>query len=154
MLDFLDGSHTETALLRAAPRVGIPRAEAASILATLSAAGFVVDAASLNLSRLPESTRRRLDGETNALALRTSNVATNARTLTATSSPTAISRVPTQAATAMQRRLDAHVLVTGASRLAVPIARTLASSRVRPVHPSPGGITPPAAPPPRGPLPR
>jgi bacteriocin biosynthesis cyclodehydratase domain-containing protein len=131
LLDLLDGSHTETALLRAAPRVGIPRAEAASILATLTAAGFVVDAASLNLSRLPEATRRRLDAETNALALRTP------------AAPSTTSRVPTQtqAATAMQRRLDAHVLVTGASRLAVPIACTLASSGVGHVDPSLDGIT-------------
>jgi bacteriocin biosynthesis cyclodehydratase domain-containing protein len=41
----------------------------------------------------------------------------------------------------MQRRLDAHVLVTGASRLAVPIACTLASSGVGHVDPSLDGIT-------------
>jgi bacteriocin biosynthesis cyclodehydratase domain-containing protein len=136
LLDLLDGSYTESALLRAAPRAGIPRAEAAAILATLSAAGFVVDAASLNLSRLPESTRRRLDGETAALALRTSNLIT-----TATSPTSAPSGVPTQAATAMHRRLDANVLVTGASRLAVPIACILASSGVGHVDPSLVGIT-------------
>lgn len=134
LLDLLDGSHTETALLRAAPRVGVPRAEAASILAALRAAGFVVDAASLNLSRLPESTRRRLDGETAALAMRTSH-------LTSMPSQTSTTSVPAPAATAIHRRVNANVLVTGASRLAVPIACILASSGVGHVDPSLVGIT-------------
>jgi bacteriocin biosynthesis cyclodehydratase domain-containing protein len=136
LLDLLDGTYTERSLLRAAPLAGIPRAEAASILATLFAAGFVVDAAALNLSKLPESTRRRLDGETTALALRTSN-----RTTTVTSHAGRTTGIPASAATAMQRRSDAQVLVTGTSRLAVPIACTLASSGVGHVDPSLVGLT-------------
>jgi bacteriocin biosynthesis cyclodehydratase domain-containing protein len=131
LLDLLDGTYTEAALLRAAPRAGIPRAEAASILATLRAAGFVVDAAALNLSRLPEATRRRLDNETTALALRPPAGLGNGPAVF----------VPAQAATRIQRRLQAHVVVSGASRLAVPIACTLASSGIGHVDPSLDGMT-------------
>ena len=117
LLDLLDGSYTQTALLRAARRAGVPSDEAASVLARLVAAGFVVDAHSLDLAALPEATRRRLDPETTALALRN-----------------------TAPASAMKRRAAAHVLVTGNGRLAVPIACTLASSGVGHVDPNLSGI--------------
>jgi bacteriocin biosynthesis cyclodehydratase domain-containing protein len=131
-LDLLDGSHTEAALLRAARRAGIPSAAAASILATLSAAGFVVDAETLQLEQVPESTRRRLDGETAALAMRT-GVTDAWATLPQRPGP--------PASVAMRRRLGAQVVVTGASRLAVPIACTLVSSGIGHVDPNLAGIT-------------
>jgi bacteriocin biosynthesis cyclodehydratase domain-containing protein len=117
LLDLLDGTYTRTALLRAARRAGVPKDEVTSVLARLVAAGFVVDAQSLDLTAFPESTRRRLDGETTALALRTAT-----------------------AATAMRRRADSHVMITGGSRLAVPIACILASSGVGHVDPNLSGI--------------
>jgi hypothetical protein len=82
----------------------------------LTAAGYVVDARTLELTRASEPTRRRLAAETTALALR--------------SDPAA----------AMHRRLQAQVLVTGWSRLAVPIACILAASGVGHVDPDQSGI--------------
>jgi bacteriocin biosynthesis cyclodehydratase domain-containing protein len=116
LLDLLDGSHTERGLIRAARLAGITSDDAAALLRTLTAAGYVVDARTLELARASEPTRRRLAGETSALALRTD--------------PSA----------AMRRRLQAQVLVTGWSRLAVPIACILAASGVGHVDPDQSGI--------------
>jgi bacteriocin biosynthesis cyclodehydratase domain-containing protein len=117
LLDFLDGSYTERGLIRAAGRAGISHDDAAALLRALTAAGYVVDAHSLELTRASETTRRRLAGETTALALRTAPA------------------VP------MRRRLQAQVLVTGTSRLAVPIACILAASGVGHVDPDQSGVT-------------
>ena len=112
LLDLLDGKHTEAALLRAAVRYGIRTPDAAAILAALRQAGFVVDASSLQ-AVAPEATRRRLDGEAAALAL-----------------PGPGPCPAPNAATTIRKRLNAQVLVTGSSHLAVPIAATLASAGV------------------------
>ena len=116
LLDLLDGSYTERGLIRAARHAGITSGDAAALLRTLTAAGYVVDARTLELTRASEATRRRLAAETTALALR--------------SDPAA----------AMHRRLQAQVVVTGWSRLAVPIACILAASGVGRVDPDQSGI--------------
>jgi bacteriocin biosynthesis cyclodehydratase domain-containing protein len=122
LLELLDGSRTETALLREAGRRGIAAHEASTMLAELRRAGLVLDAHALHPTGMPEPTRRRLDGETAALALRYAGGRA----------------VP---AAALRRRLDAQVLVTGASQLAVPIAAALASSGVGHLDPDVSGVT-------------
>ncbi|HEY7223544.1 MAG TPA: TOMM precursor leader peptide-binding protein [Micromonosporaceae bacterium] len=117
LLDLLDGTHTERALVRAARHAGIPPGEASALLAALTSAGYVVDVHALQIARATEATRRRLATETSALALRDPR-------------PNAV----------MRRRLQAQVLVTGASRLAVPIASILAASGVAGVHTDCSGV--------------
>jgi hypothetical protein len=124
LLDLLDGSHTEAELVVAAWQAGVDPDQVAALLAPLSAAGFVVDADALHVGQVSDATRRRLDGETVALALRAEPVTDEPRP-----------------ASAMRRRLDAQVLVTGASRLAVPIACALASSGVGHLDPDIAGTT-------------
>src|SRR5262245_300010 len=60
LLDLLDGTHTERAVLRAARHAGVPPEDAAALLATLTEAGYVVDAHHLLVGRAAEPTRRRL----------------------------------------------------------------------------------------------
>jgi bacteriocin biosynthesis cyclodehydratase domain-containing protein len=120
LLDLLDGSRTEASVLREASRNGVAPAEAAAILAALRVAGFVHDAHTLRPAGLSEATRRRLDGEALALALRAAGGAAPAA--------------------ALERRRAAHVLLTGASQLAVPIACALASSGVGHLDPAVTGV--------------
>jgi bacteriocin biosynthesis cyclodehydratase domain-containing protein len=90
------------------------------MLAALTGAGFVVDAHALRPADVAEATRRRLDLEAAALALRGPHA---------------------QAGVTIRRRLAAQVLVTGASHLAVPIASTLASAGVGHLDPDLNGVT-------------
>src|SRR5215813_9443700 len=69
LLDLLDGTRTETALLRAAVRRGVRAEDASAMLAALTEAGFVLDARTLHAPDLAEPVRRRLDAEAAALAL-------------------------------------------------------------------------------------
>jgi bacteriocin biosynthesis cyclodehydratase domain-containing protein len=124
LLDLLDGTLTETGLLRAAGRHGIDSEQAAAMLAELTRAGFVIDAHSLNPAELPDPIRRRLDLETAALAL-----------------PGPDRGHRRNPAATIRRRLAAQVLITGSSRLAVPIASTLASAGVGHVNPDVTGLT-------------
>jgi bacteriocin biosynthesis cyclodehydratase domain-containing protein len=122
LLDLLDGTRTESSVLREAGRHGIAANEAAAMLATLQRAGVLADAHTLRPAGLPDATRRRLDLETSALALR------------------GCDQVPAPAAT-IRRRVTAQVLVTGASRLAVPIACALAAAGVGHLDPHVSGVT-------------
>jgi bacteriocin biosynthesis cyclodehydratase domain-containing protein len=122
LLDLLDGSHTEAELVREAARTGIAATDIRAVLAALRRAGYVVDAHALHLAGLVEPARRRLDGEAVALALRGRRRA----------------RPP---AAALRRRHAAHVLVTGASQLAVPIAAVLGSAGVGHLDPDVCGVT-------------
>jgi bacteriocin biosynthesis cyclodehydratase domain-containing protein len=130
LLDLLDGSHTEQGLLRAARRAGIPAEEASALLAALTNAGYVVDAHALQISRASEATRRRLATECSAVALRAGDQELRR----------SVHQSP-QANLVMRRRLRAQVLVTGGSRLAVPIASILAASGVGQVHADQDGVS-------------
>jgi bacteriocin biosynthesis cyclodehydratase domain-containing protein len=121
VLDLLDGTRTEQAVLREARRYGVAPPEATAILAALTHAGFVRDAHSLWARDLPEATRRRLDSEAAALAMPGPGRA---------EAPAAV----------LRRRRKAHVLVTGSSQLAVPIACALASSGIGHLDPDVSGI--------------
>ncbi len=113
LLDLLDGTLTEAGLVRAAGRHGIGAEDATTMLAELTRTGLVVDAHCLNPAELPDPVRRRLDLETAALAL-----------------PGPDRNQHHNPAATIRRRLAAQVLITGSSRLAVPIASTLASAGI------------------------
>src|SRR5262249_49250403 len=131
LLDLLDGTRTETSLLRAAVRRGVRAEDASAMLAALNQARVVLDARTLHAPARADPLRRRLDAEAAALAL-----STRERALAPTA-PAGRPRVPSRVsgpgrgvAETLRRRLSAHVLVTGASHLAVPIAAILASAGV------------------------
>jgi bacteriocin biosynthesis cyclodehydratase domain-containing protein len=145
LLDLLDGTRTETALLRAAVRRGVRAEDASAMLAALTEAGFVFDARTLHAPDLAEPIRRRLDAEAAALALSSRSSRDVAER---PSAPAVRPRVPSRSsgpgrgvADTLRRRLSAHVLVTGASHLAVPIAAILASAGVGHLDPNLRGVT-------------
>jgi bacteriocin biosynthesis cyclodehydratase domain-containing protein len=124
LLDLLDGTRTESGLLRAALRYGIEGTDALAMLVALRQAGFVVDAHQLDQADLPDSIRDRLRLEAAALAIPGREAARDV-----------------DVAATIRRRLAAQVLVTGASHLAVPIAATLASAGVGCLDPDVRGVT-------------
>jgi len=116
-------------VLRAARRAGIPEDDAATLLRALTSAGYVVDAHALQIARASEATRRRLATECSAIALHAGDEEIRR----------SVHQAP-RANVVMQRRLRAQVLVTGASRLAVPIASILAAAGVGRVHADQDGV--------------
>jgi hypothetical protein len=117
VLDLVDGSRTERAIIVEAGRIGVPEPAAAELLAVLRESGLAVAAHTLTPTGLPEPLRRRLGTEAAALALR---------------------RRPgrTSPAELLRRRASARVLVTGHGRLAAPIAAALAQAGVGHVDPA------------------
>ena len=119
VLDLLDGSRTDQAVLREAAELGVPEPATEALLGTLRERGLTLDAASLVPAGVPEPARRWLAGEVAALAL------------SGDANPAAVIR----------RRAAARVLVTGYGRLAVPIAAALAGAGVGHVDPVLTGLT-------------
>jgi hypothetical protein len=119
VLDLLDGSRTDRAVVREAAALGVPESATEVLLGTLRDCGLTVDSASLMPPGLPEPIRRRLANEVAALALRGEGTP----------------------ATAIRRRAAARVLITGYGRLAVPIAAALAEAGVGHVDPAVSGRT-------------
>ncbi len=122
LLDLLDGSRSESSVLREAQRHGIGATDAAAVLTALRQAGFVVDAHTLRPTGIGEAARRRLDREAAALALQPPPQ-------------------PMAPATALRRRLSTQVIVSGAGLLAVPIAGVLAASGIGHITPDLTGVT-------------
>jgi bacteriocin biosynthesis cyclodehydratase domain-containing protein len=116
VLDLLDGTRSERAVLANARRLGVPEAATRSLLDALRKAGLVVGAQSLLPHNLPEPVRRRLADEAAALALRGTDA-------------------PATPAQILRRRAAAKVLVAGEGRLATPVALVLAESGVGHVAP-------------------
>lgn len=117
VLDLLDGSRTEPAILRDAAQLAISEDDATAILHQLRHAGLVVDAHTLcpaGTRGLAQSTRRRLEHEAAALLLRRDRRGDAAGT----------------PAARLGRRLSAQIVVAGCSQLAVPIASALAAACV------------------------
>src|SRR5262244_1433326 len=130
LLDLLDGTRTETSLLRAAVRRGVRAEDASAMLAALNEAGFVLDARSLHAPDLAEPIRRRLDAEAAALALTSRPAGSRAPAEGPGGRPRSEPRAHGArrgVADILRRRLASHVLITGAGHLAVPIAAILAS---------------------------
>ncbi|MEV7231916.1 MULTISPECIES: hypothetical protein [Polymorphospora] len=116
LLDLLDGSHSERAVLDRAARIGVPRDDVRTLIDALRAAGLVLGAHALLPGNLPEPARRRLAAEANAIALRGADA-------------------PGSPAQVLRRRAAARVVVTGRGRLAAPVAVALAQSGVGHVSP-------------------
>lgn len=123
LLDLLDGAHSERLILARAGRLGLSVDDSRALIDSLRAAGLVVGARALLPGHLADEARRRLAAEATALAL----------------------HGPARAATPAQvlrRRAGARVVLTGRSRLAAPVAVTLAESGVGHVFPDlPGRVT-------------
>ncbi|MFC7549464.1 hypothetical protein [Plantactinospora sp. GCM10030261] len=115
LLDLLDGTHSERAVLDRAVQLGVPREDGRVLLDRLRAAGLLVGGQALLPTQLPEPVRRRLIGEAVALALHGADPATN---------PARI----------LRRRSVARIVITGPGRLAAPVAIAVAQAGV-------GGIT-------------
>ncbi|MFG3599106.1 TOMM precursor leader peptide-binding protein [Micromonospora chersina] len=120
LLDLLDGTRSERAVLTAATAARVPPAEARVLLDTLRAAGLVVPAQSLLPRDLTGSVRARLAGEADALAL-------------------AAADLPGTPARVLRRRRAARVLVTGAGRLGAAVVVALAQAGVGHVVPELAG---------------
>ncbi|MFC0527993.1 TOMM precursor leader peptide-binding protein [Phytohabitans kaempferiae] len=124
LLDLLDGTRSERAVLEQAARIGVSREDARLLIDTLRTAGLVVGGHSLLPAGLPEPVRRRLTAEAAALALRGADR-------------------PGTPAQILRRRAAARVVVTGRSRLAAPLAVALAQSGVGHVQPELTGLVEP-----------
>jgi bacteriocin biosynthesis cyclodehydratase domain-containing protein len=127
LLDLLDGTRSERAILAQARQYEIREADARALLETLCAAGLVVGAQTLLPHNLPDPVRQWLADEAAALALRGTDA-------------------PATPAQILRRRATARVVVTGRGRLVVPVALALAQSGVGHVAPAPGTPTPPPLP--------
>ncbi|MFF4890134.1 hypothetical protein [Micromonospora chersina] len=120
LLDLLDGTRSERAVLTTATAARVPPAEARVLLDTLRAAGLVVPAQSLLPRDLTGPVRARLAGEADALAL-------------------AATDLPGTPARLLRRRRAARVLVTGTGRLGAAVTVALAQAGVGHVVPELAG---------------
>ncbi|MFU8852451.1 TOMM precursor leader peptide-binding protein [Micromonospora sp. SL1-18] len=120
LLDLLDGTRSERAVLAYAATAEVTPDEARVLLDTLRAAGLVVPAHSLLPRDLAGPVRARLAGEAEALSLATAGL-------------------PGTPAQVLRRRRAARVLVTGAGRLGGAIAVALAQAGVGHVAPDLAG---------------
>jgi bacteriocin biosynthesis cyclodehydratase domain-containing protein len=112
-IDLLDGSRGESALLRDAKTIGIAAREAYELLAALQGAGLVISANTVLPDGMTAAGRSRLGVEASSIAI---------AGLGAPEHPTA--------AESIRRRSAASVLVSGETRLAVPIATTLGAAGI------------------------
>ncbi|MDW5330391.1 hypothetical protein [Plantactinospora sp. KLBMP9567] len=125
LLDLLDGSRSERAVLDHAVTINVSRDDARTLIDTLRAAGLVVAAHTLLPTDLPEPARQRLSAEAAALALHGRDS-------------------PGTPAQLLRRRAAARIVVTGQGRLAAPVAVTLAQAGIGQVHPDLRGRVRPA----------
>ncbi|MBE1487123.1 hypothetical protein [Plantactinospora soyae] len=125
LLDLLDGTRSERAVLEHAVTINVTPDDARTLIDTLRAAGLVVAAHTLLPTDLPEPARQRLSAEAAALALRGPDT-------------------PGTPAQLLRRRAAARVVVTGQGRLGPPVAVTLAQSGIGQVHPDLRGHVVPA----------
>ncbi|GGM32857.1 hypothetical protein ACFFX1_04965 [Dactylosporangium sucinum] len=128
ILDLLDGSHTERAVLNAAEALGLGRQDALDLIGVLHDAGLVVGAHALVPVGLPRRTHRRLSIEAAAIGLRLRTEPGPGR------------RTP---ADILRRRNAAKVMVAGDGPLVAPLAAVLAAAGVGHVDPAVDGLTGP-----------
>lgn len=129
LLDLLDGTRSERAVLAEAGRYRIRESDARAVLAALRSAGLVVGAQTLLPHNLPDQVRRRLADEAAALALRGGDPPP------AGDRPRGGDR-PATPAQILRRRSAARVVVTGHGQLAAPVALALAQAGVGHVAPA------------------
>jgi bacteriocin biosynthesis cyclodehydratase domain-containing protein len=120
VLALLDGTRSEPVVQHEASRLGMPPQETAKLLGALREHGLLHTTGSLLPSKLPPATRRRLEPEAAALAL---------RELPDGANPARI----------LHDRRQRRVIVAGHSRLSGPLASLLAASGVGHVHPTASG---------------
>lgn len=131
LLDLLDGTRPERAILRSAAELGIRPDETRALLDSLQAAGLLLSAPSLLPTSLPETTRRLLTPEATALALERAQPPTSLAE-PGSKPPPAAGQSP---ARVLLRRTKAKIVVTGRGRLAAPIAVALAEAGIGHVEP-------------------
>ena len=145
LLELLDGTRPERAIVLRAADLGIAADEARALLDSLHAAGLLLPAPSLLPPALPETTRRRLIAEATALALGRAGPAPPAlarvhppsRRVRPRQSP---ERVPSPART-LRHRIKAKIVVAGRGRLGAPIAVALAEAGIGHIDPDlPGAV--------------
>ncbi|MEV6844229.1 hypothetical protein [Actinoplanes sp. NPDC051411] len=120
ILDLLDGTRPERAVLLRAAELGAPVDQAKALLEALQAAGLVLPAADLLPTAVPDEPRRRLIGEAAALAM--------------------TGRHP---ADILRRRSNCRVILTGPGRLGAPIGVALTEAGVGSVQADvPGTVGP------------
>ncbi len=120
LLDLLDGTRSERAVLAGAGAARVPPDEARALLDTLRDAGLVVPAQALLPRELAGAARDRLAAEAAALALASPDL-------------------PGTPARLLRRRRAARVLVTGTGRLGAAVAVALAQAGVGHVVPDLAG---------------
>ncbi|MEV7351782.1 TOMM precursor leader peptide-binding protein [Micromonospora chalcea] len=120
LLDLLDGTRSERAVLAEAGAARVPPDEARALLDTLRDAGLVVPAQALFPRDLAGAVRTRLAAEAAALALTCPDL-------------------PGTPARLLRRRRSARVLVTGTGRLGAAVAVALAQAGVGHVVPDLAG---------------
>ncbi len=153
LLDVLDGTRPESAVLTHGRRHGIAPEDARAVLDALHRAGLVVSAPALVPPHLPGGHRGRLAGEAAALALHARPGAAPADPAAGAGPAPGAARaahparapdvVPATPATRLRRRAAARVVVAGHGRLAPPIAVALACSGVGQVHADVPGVVGP-----------
>jgi len=111
LLDLLDGSRTEQAIIAEMSRLGMPFDDARKLLGDLVEAGLVVGAHTLMPPALPPELRDRIATEAAALALR-------------------FRERPATPAAILRRRYDARVIVAGEGTLAGLMITTLGEAGV------------------------
>ncbi|MFI7604207.1 TOMM precursor leader peptide-binding protein [Micromonospora sp. NPDC049366] len=116
ILDLLDGTRSERAVLAHPAAVDLGVDQARTLIDALRAAGLLVPRHTLLPRDLAGPARARLGAETGALAL-------------------AATRLPTTPAQVIRRRRAARVLVTGVGRLGAAVAVALAQAGVGQVTP-------------------
>ncbi|WP_306205286.1 hypothetical protein [Actinoplanes sp. RD1] len=124
LLDLLDGTRPERAIVQAAADMGISLTEATTLLDVLHEAGLVVPAQRLLPPTLDVAGRRLLSGEATALALRPPRLSRRPPSRGLTASPASL----------LRKRHQAKVVVAGRSRLAAGVAVALAQAGVGHVH--------------------
>jgi hypothetical protein len=127
VLDLLDGRHSERAVLTRAAELGMPAAEALTLLDLLHSVGLVLPSPALLPPALSAVTRHRLTCEAAALAL---GAAGPRKDVPAAPSPARV----------LRRRRAARVVVSGRGRLGATIAVALAEAGVGHVHPELSGV--------------
>ena len=124
LLNLLDGSRTEQAIIAEMTRLGMPLDDARKMLGDLIEAGLVVGAHTLMPPALPPELRDRISTEAAAIALR-------------------FRERPATPAAILRRRYDARVIVAGEGTLASLMITTLAEAGIGTI----ATITEPGGPP-------